>query len=296
MPRPRRGRRRGCRRPRGRGTASARMSRAIAVGRVVEGGDEHEAVGDVEVRVAGRQALAVEDHRRGHGQRRRRGAAGRPGRRAALRRRRFSSSGSWLGSSASGSTTVTTVFGSTNRARSSTCPWVSSPSIPRPSQITLVDAQVVGEDALDPLAAEPGIARLDVAQQAFLGRQQRPPAVDVDRAPFQHDPPRPAVDARPGASSSVSPSLPSDPPGKMLVLQVVVVLRPGVELPVDQTDRAEARRRVVAVADHERRAGVAEPDAVGLGLEEADAVEVDARLVQSVGRPALRASRSATTI
>ena len=37
------------------------------------------------------------------------------------------------------------------------------------------------------VAVEPGVAGLDSAEQAFLGRQQRPPAVDVDRAPFHHD-------------------------------------------------------------------------------------------------------------
>ena len=39
-----------------------------AVGRIVEGRDEHQAVGDVEIGVAGRQPLAVEDDRPGHGQ------------------------------------------------------------------------------------------------------------------------------------------------------------------------------------------------------------------------------------
>ena len=61
-----------------------------AVGRVVEGRDEHEAVGDVEVGVAGREPLAFEDDRAGHRQRDDLGAAGRPGRVAARSRRRFS--------------------------------------------------------------------------------------------------------------------------------------------------------------------------------------------------------------
>ena len=41
----------------------------LAVGGVVEGRDEHQTVGDVEVGVAGRQPLAVEDDRLGHRQR-----------------------------------------------------------------------------------------------------------------------------------------------------------------------------------------------------------------------------------
>ena len=34
-------------------------------------------------------------------------------------------------------------------------------------------AQVVGEHALDAVAAEPGVARLDVGEQALLGGEQR---------------------------------------------------------------------------------------------------------------------------
>ena len=44
------------------------MLRAMAILRIVEGGDEHSAVRDVEVGVAGGQALAFEDDGRGHGQ------------------------------------------------------------------------------------------------------------------------------------------------------------------------------------------------------------------------------------
>src|ERR1700730_6283108 len=40
----------------------------VAVVAVVEGGDEDERVGDVEVGVAGGEALAFEDYRRGHGE------------------------------------------------------------------------------------------------------------------------------------------------------------------------------------------------------------------------------------
>jgi agmatine/peptidylarginine deiminase len=53
-------------------------------------------------------------------------------------RSRFSLSGRWLGSARSSSRTVTRVRSFTNRVRSSTCPSVSSPSIPSPSQRMLV--------------------------------------------------------------------------------------------------------------------------------------------------------------
>ena len=40
----------------------------VAVVAVVEGGDQNEAVGDIEVGVAGGEALAFEDYRVGHGE------------------------------------------------------------------------------------------------------------------------------------------------------------------------------------------------------------------------------------
>ena len=43
------------------------VERVTVVG-VIEGRHQHESVGDVEVRVAGRETLTLEDDRRGHGQ------------------------------------------------------------------------------------------------------------------------------------------------------------------------------------------------------------------------------------
>ena len=45
--------------------------------------------------------------------------------------------------------TATTVSGSTKRARSSTCPCVSSPAMPFLSQMTRVGAQIIAQTALD---------------------------------------------------------------------------------------------------------------------------------------------------
>ena len=50
-------------------------------------------------------------------------------------------------------------------------------------------AEKVGEDPLQGRPVEPRVARLDRAEQALLGRQQRAPAVDVEGPPFHHDPP-----------------------------------------------------------------------------------------------------------
>ena len=47
--------------------------------------------------------------------------------------------------------------------------------------------EIVGEDLLDSRTTESGIAGLDLAEQAFLGREQRSASVDVDRSAFHHD-------------------------------------------------------------------------------------------------------------
>ena len=55
----------------------------------------------------------------------------------------------------------------------------------------LANAQAVGEGPLDLGSGEPRIARLLARQQAFLGREQRALAVDVDRPTLENDaPPR----------------------------------------------------------------------------------------------------------
>ena len=58
---------------------------------------------------------------------------------------------------------------------------VAGDSAAQPDDVA--DAQIVGEDSLQGRAIQAGVAGLDLAEQAFLGRQQRAPAVDVDRAP-----------------------------------------------------------------------------------------------------------------
>ena len=111
------------------GKQSARMSEGDAVVGIVEGGDEDEPVGDVEVGVAGGEALAL----------RKTTGAGRgsstmvnclpfEGAGSFEGGARFSASGSWFGSLVLGSTQVRIVDGPTKRVMSSTWPWVSSPA------------------------------------------------------------------------------------------------------------------------------------------------------------------------
>jgi hypothetical protein len=50
----------------------------------------------------------------------------------------------------------------------------------------LVDTEIVVKDALKLLAADARIALLHLAQMALFGGEQRPCAVDVDGAAFEH--------------------------------------------------------------------------------------------------------------
>ena len=93
-----------------------------AVIRIVEGGNQHQAVRDIEIRVAGRQPLAIEIDGRGHGERDHAQSGSLQQLQIfaqRLRIRRLSRS----------------CFSSTNRARSSMWPCVSSPAIPCFSQM-----------------------------------------------------------------------------------------------------------------------------------------------------------------
>ena len=57
----------------------------------------------------------------------------------------------------------------------------------------LVDAEVVAEDALQLIAAEAGVALLDLAEQALFGGEQDAGSVGVDAAAFEDDAMRGAV-------------------------------------------------------------------------------------------------------
>ena len=157
-----------------------------AVGRIIECRDEHQSVGDVEVGIAGRQPLALEDNRPGHGQ------LDDAERLSVLVARRLQAAEVVL------ERLVVRVVG----ARLDDRDHGSRPDEPRqvvdmavgvvaldsPSQPDdVTDSEIVGEDLLESRAIEAGVASLDLAEQTFLGRKQRAPAVDIDRAPFHHD-------------------------------------------------------------------------------------------------------------
>ncbi len=129
--------------------------------------DQHDAVRDVEVRVARRAAVARDLEARRHRQLDHRERVGRARRapRAAGAGSRRAARGS--GRSRSSQLAATTTPGATKRAMSSTWPSVSSPSMPSPSQITCFARQEFGEQPLHRVArAAAAAVRIE---QARLG-------------------------------------------------------------------------------------------------------------------------------
>ena len=112
------------------GKRSAQDVERDAVVGIVEDRDQHDAVGDIEIAVAGGQAAAFKDNGAGHGEfddRERLAVLVGGGAQAAD----VFPQGFVVWSSGSDSTAVTTVSGATKRVMSSTWPWVSSPAMPR---------------------------------------------------------------------------------------------------------------------------------------------------------------------
>ena len=110
-------------------------------------GTEHDAVRDVEIGVAGGQASALEDDRPGHGK-------FDDGERLAvliaggLQAAEVVRAAAVIHISRIGLDHGDDRVCETKRVRSSTWPWVSSPKMPRPSQIACWCAEVVGEELL----------------------------------------------------------------------------------------------------------------------------------------------------
>ncbi len=225
------------------GNSSARVSSALAVGRVVEGRDQDRARWRCRSSRswragAGRRSTT----RRRHRQRRPRGAVARPrsvmprSRSQVLAQRlvvgvaRVVLDGQRRPSSAS-----------TKRARSSTWPWVSSPAMPRPSQRTLRTPRCSARTASSSSRGQPGVARLDVA------RAGTPRSSAACRAPLTSMRRLRARRAGLPPIATVgfhcrSLSRAASWSGIGVVAPVVRVLRPAVEPPVGERDLRRRRR------------------------------------------------------
>src|SRR5262249_31529691 len=135
----------------------------------------------------------------------------------------------------------------------------------------LPDAEVAAEDVLELGAREPWVSRLDRAQQALLGREERAAAVHVDAAALEHHLELPLAAAE----------QPGEAVRRRIVAAPVRILRPRVEPPVGERD--------LAVAPDEERTEVSGPGAVGRDAVEVDLRRVDARALEHAPRRPLRA-------
>ena len=251
----------------------------VAVVAVVEGGDEDEVVGDVEVGVAGREALALEDYGRGHGE--------------------FDDveglALTFASAVASGAEAIE-VFGEgkvvlvvgvlfdggedgvfadeAGDVVDVAVGVVAGAAFVEPDG--LVDAEVVVEGLLEIFTggffvAEAGVALLDLGEEALFGGDEDACTVGVDGAAFEDE----AVGFGFGISEGGDDLgfelgyvvMFRDVLGDLVVAVPVVVLGPGVELPVGDGEVA------LGVFD-EDGAGVAEPDAVSGPVVEVQAGEV----------------------
>ena len=124
--------------------------------------------------------------------------------------------------------------------------------------------------------AEAGVAFLDFGEEALFGGEEEAGAVGVDAAAFEDE----AVGFSGGAFDLGfelgDVVVFGDVLGDLVVAAPVVVLGPGVELPVGDGE-------VAGGVFDEDGAGVAEPDAVGLPVVEVEAGEVGSGAAEVAG-------------
>ena len=251
-----------------------------AVVGIVKGGDEDEAIGDVEVGVTGGQTLAAEDDRARHEKLDKRELLAGGGARGLK-------TGEILGQG--GVVEVARIGldgGDDDVGRDEAgdvvdvaVGVVAGDAAMEPEH--LIDAEKIGEDLFELFAAEAGVALLHFAEKTFFRGEQETGAVDVDGATFQHyaAAPRTVLVLNRGLPPRATEQ-PGHAGGEPVVEAPVIVFGPGVEMPVGET------HLTLGVAD-EDGAGVADPDAVGGPVVEGYTIEVGAGAGQHGGNAAL---------
>src|SRR5687768_3007342 len=127
---------------------------------------------------------------------------------------------------------------------------VPDASLTKPDR--LPDAEVVAKDAFVVLAAEPRIAHLHVGEEPLLGHEQQALTVGFDAAALED---HAFAVVRTDRLDARNPGDACHGFANPRVAGIVVVLRPRVEAPVHERDRA-------VVTNDRRRGGVTEPDAI----------------------------------
>jgi hypothetical protein len=301
------------------GEASGDGVEGDAVVGIVEGGDKDKRVGDVEVGVAGGQALAFEDDGRGHGEGNdlewlARSAALRA---TAVALRDVGGGGAAEGVEAVevlGQREMVLVGGIVLDARedgvfgdeAGDVVDVSVRIVARAAAMQpegLVDAEVIAEGCFEQVlrrgfVAEAGVAHLDLGEQALLGGEENARAVGVDGAAFEDDTVGLITPTRKFARRGPRFGLRIEGSGRdngldlrdavetghvvrnFVVKMPVRVLGPGVELPVGDGE-------VVLLIFNKDRAGVAKPDTVGGPVVEVEAGEVGSAAAEDASGAAL---------
>ena len=145
----------------------------------------------------------------------------------------------------------------------------------------LIDAEVVVEGLLEIFAgglfvAEAGVALLDLGEETLFGGDENARAVGVDGAAFEDETVGLAVRGNDLGLELGDVVMFGDVLGDLVVAVPVVVLGPGVELPVGYGEVA------FGVLDKDG-AGVAEPDSVGDPVVEVEAGEVGSSATEHGG-------------
>ncbi len=235
------------------------VERVTVVG-VVEGRDQDEIVGDIEVGIAGGQALVVEDDRSRHGQL------------DDVERLASQIAGGAQAVEVFGEREVIFVVGAGLDAGEDgvfsdeagdvvdVAMGVVAGGAPVEPE-NLVDAEVIMQGALDLLLGDAWVALLDFGEEALFGGDENAGAVSVDGAAFEDEAMLFAVLTDDTGLELFDPVELGDVMRNLVVATPVVVLGPGVEVPVGEGELA------LRIFD-EDGAGVAEPDPVGLpGME-----------------------------
>ena len=238
---------------------------------IVEGWHQHEAVADIEVRIAGGQALVFEDHRCRHWQR------------ANLKRLAIEVAQVTQALEIFGQRQVIFISGirldcSQDCVRADEARDIVDVPMRVVARATavqpkhLLDAEILAEGLLQLRFGDAGIALLHLAEQALFCRQQQPCAVSVNGAAFEHKAVFCAIgERRPGLDCGHRVEF-----GNVLWNQVVVapvaVLGPAVEAPVGDGQVVAAVSFVVVPPEgdllfgghalHEDRPGIPQPDAI----------------------------------
>ena len=252
-----------------------------AVGRIVERRNEHDSVGDVEIGIAGRQPLALENNGRGMGSSTTwRGCAVlvagvlQPAQ-VVLERLVVRVVGTRLDDGDDGSRP--------DEPRQVVDVAMGVVALDAPAEPDdMADSEIVGEDLLELRAVEPGLrAWISLSRHSSVASRVPRPLTSIAPPSITTRTRRPAC-LRPAAPSAADPSQLAILRGRRLSRTWLSYLAQPLNFQSIEADCGVAVGRGSSLTTNVG-AGVAQPAPVGRGLEEPDRLEVDADGVELVG-------------